>query len=41
MLRLSGLEALINRHLDGFERWWAFTLPLGNRDLIMSMRVVK
>ncbi|MGB9183727.1 MAG: class I SAM-dependent methyltransferase [Solirubrobacteraceae bacterium] len=41
LLRLSGFEALINRHLDGFERWWAFTLPLGNRDLIMSMRVVK
>lgn len=41
LLRLTGIERLVNRHLDVFERWWAFTLPLGHRDLIMRLRVVK
>lgn len=41
LLRLIGIEGLINRHLDVFERWWAFTSPLGQRDLVLSLRVIK
>jgi SAM-dependent methyltransferase len=41
LFRLMGVEALVNRYLDVFERWWAFTLPLGNRDLVLELQVVK
>ncbi|HVE68535.1 MAG TPA: class I SAM-dependent methyltransferase [Solirubrobacteraceae bacterium] len=41
LLRLLGVEALVNRFIDVFERWWAFALPLGPKDLVIRLRVVK
>jgi SAM-dependent methyltransferase len=41
VFRMLGVESLVNRFLDVFERWWAFTLPLGPKDLILRLRVVK
>jgi SAM-dependent methyltransferase len=41
LFRMLGVERLVNNHLDGFERWWAFSLPLGARDLHLRLRVVK
>ncbi len=39
--RLLGVERLVNRFLDVFERWWAFALPLGPKDLVIRLQVVK
>jgi SAM-dependent methyltransferase len=39
--RLVGVEAAVNRFLGVFERWWAFALPLGPKDLVFRLRVVK
>lgn len=41
LLRIVGVEALVNRFLDPFEKWWAFALPLGPKDLVLRMRTVK
>jgi SAM-dependent methyltransferase len=41
LLRLLGIEAVVNASLDMFERWWSFALPLGPRDLVIDLRVVK
>ena len=41
IFRLLGVEAAVNRYLDVFERWWAFALPLGPKDLVLRLRVVK
>jgi SAM-dependent methyltransferase len=41
VFRLLGIEQLLNRHLDTFEAWWAFALPLGQRDLVCVLRAVK
>jgi SAM-dependent methyltransferase len=39
--KVMGVEALVNRFVDAFERWWAFALPLGPKDLVIRLRVVK
>lgn len=41
MFRVLGIESLVNRYLDVFERWWAFALPLGQKDLHVRLRIVK
>jgi SAM-dependent methyltransferase len=41
LLKLVGIEALVNRFIDPFERWWAFAAPLGPRDLCIELIVVK
>jgi SAM-dependent methyltransferase len=41
VLRLLGIERLVNRFVDTYERWWAFALPLGAKDLVLRLRVVK
>lgn len=41
IFRLVGVEAAVNTFLDVFERWWAFALPLGPKDLVFRLRVVK
>lgn len=41
LFRLLGVEKLVNRFLDVFERWWAFALPLGPKDLVLRLRVEK
>ena len=41
LFRLLGMEHVVNRYLDVFERWWAFALPLGQKDLYLRLRVVK
>jgi len=41
VLRLVGVERAVNRYLDVFERWWAFALPLGQKDLYLRLRIVK
>jgi SAM-dependent methyltransferase len=39
--RLLGVEQIVNHFLDVFERWWAMALPLGPKDLVVRMQVVK
>jgi hypothetical protein len=39
--KLLGVEWLVNRGVEAFERWWAFALPLGPRDLHLRLRVTK
>lgn len=39
--KLLGIEWLVNRGVDAFERWWAFTAPVGPRDLHLRLRVTK
>jgi ubiquinone/menaquinone biosynthesis C-methylase UbiE len=41
VLRLLGVERLVNRFVDTYERWWAFALPLGPKDLVLRLQVVK
>jgi SAM-dependent methyltransferase len=41
VFRLLGIEGLVNRFVDPFERWWAFPLPLGPKDLVLRLRVLK
>lgn len=41
VLKLIGVEWLVNRFLDVFERWWAFALPLGPKDLVVRLQVIK
>lgn len=41
LLRLTGIEWLVNRFLDPFERWWAFVAPFGPKDLVLRLKVVK
>jgi len=41
LLKLLGVEALVNRFIDPFERWWAFAAPFGPRDLHVELIVVK
>jgi hypothetical protein len=41
LLKLFGVEVLVNRFIDPFERWWAFTAPFGPRDLHVELIVVK
>ncbi len=39
--KLLGVEWLVNRFIDVFERGWAFALPLGPKDLVIRLQVVK
>lgn len=39
--KLIGIEWLVNRFLDIFERWWAFAVPLGPKDLVIRLQVIK
>jgi SAM-dependent methyltransferase len=41
VFRIVGIERVVNRFIDVFERWWAFPLPLGDKDLVVRLRVVK
>lgn len=41
VFRLLGIEGVVNRFLDVYENWWAFALPLGPKDLVVRLRVVK